>query len=414
MTLYQPSTGILETHVTWQDVEEDMQKALGTEAIFGPNKKATNIGDMKGFMSRIALIDPDWQSVEKNENLPTKFAVKISSQLAHVALSNVIGTDEFSEEKLEHMSTFTRKFHNQEVEAYKCLMKFDHPDIPYTKVYALKPFLNDTDLKGYMIFDFVSNVYAMGMHQSIPAEDLTQLIRGVATFSALGESLTPEETQLFGGPEFLEIGLSEFFGEEQLEKLFGNMRSSFEIEHSEIVEKAIPIFRHYTKLLKNYSKISELLGFKLVLNHCDLWQSNMLHSMGDDGKLKLEAIIDWQGVSRLSVGFGLARVFAGCLSARDRRKHGLSLLSLYQKTFTEVHGKELFSLQELQDAYNLHLPIKAMILVPLILPFLDAQTSEKEKEKYHEENVAKLVALMEDVLIVHDYNLKKHPEFMKI
>ena len=55
-----------------------------------------------------------------------------------------------------------------------------------------------------------------------------------------------------------------------------------------------------------------------------------------------------------------------------------------------------------------------MILVPLILPFLDAQTSEKEKEKYHEENVAKLVALMEDVLIVHDYNLKKHPEFMKI
>ena len=47
MTLYQPSTGILETHVTWQDVEEDMQKALGTEATFGPNKKATNIGDMK-------------------------------------------------------------------------------------------------------------------------------------------------------------------------------------------------------------------------------------------------------------------------------------------------------------------------------------------------------------------------------
>ena len=84
----------------------------------------------------------------------------------------------------------------------------------------MTPFLNDTDLKGYMIFDVVSNVYTMGRHQSIPAEDLTQIIRGVATFSALGESLNPEETQLFGGPEFLEIGLSEFFGDGELFTLY--------------------------------------------------------------------------------------------------------------------------------------------------------------------------------------------------
>ncbi|CAL2046512.1 unnamed protein product [Caenorhabditis brenneri] len=414
MSLFTPSTGILETHVTWEDVEEAMQKALGTEAVFGNNRKATNIGDLRGFMSRIALIDADWQGAQGSETLPAKFAVKISSQLGHLGLSKILGGDQFDEEKLEKLQEFTMEFHDREVEAYKCLMRFGHPDIPYTRVYHLKPFTSKTDLKGFMIFDFVPNVYPMGMHQSIPADDLRQLVRGVATFSALGESLSQKEKQKFGGPEFLEIGLREFFSDEQLERQFQTLHTLF--NGSELVENAIQIFWQYTKLLSRYTKVSELLGFKLILNHCDLWQTNVLHSMGDDGKLKLEAIIDWQGVARLPAGFDMARMLVGCLSAKDRQESGDSLLQLYHRKFTEVLGKELFTFEELRDTYNLFFPLKTMIIAPLIMSFLDAQnsTSDEDKKKYREENKEKLQALLEDVVEVHEQNLNKYPEFFDI
>lgn len=47
MSLYEAADGILETHVTWKDVEEAMQISLGTKAKFGENKKSTNISDLK-------------------------------------------------------------------------------------------------------------------------------------------------------------------------------------------------------------------------------------------------------------------------------------------------------------------------------------------------------------------------------
>ncbi|EGT47422.1 hypothetical protein CAEBREN_31414, partial [Caenorhabditis brenneri] len=76
MSLYEPADGILETHVTWEDVEEQMQKSLGTKAIFGKNKTSTNISDLKGFMSKIAMIEPDWENIEEGKDLPKRFVVK--------------------------------------------------------------------------------------------------------------------------------------------------------------------------------------------------------------------------------------------------------------------------------------------------------------------------------------------------
>ncbi|KHJ87047.1 hypothetical protein OESDEN_13187 [Oesophagostomum dentatum] len=75
MNLYTPGEGLLGTHVTWEDIEEDMQRELHTSASFGPNKSATNVGEGKGFASRILLIDPDWQN--KDKDLPERFVAKV-------------------------------------------------------------------------------------------------------------------------------------------------------------------------------------------------------------------------------------------------------------------------------------------------------------------------------------------------
>ncbi|KAK6041622.1 hypothetical protein COOONC_20873 [Cooperia oncophora] len=77
MNLYTLGEGLFGTHVTWEDIEEDMQRELNTEASFGPNKSVKDIGEGNGFMSKILLIDPDWQG--KDKELPEKFVAKVSS-----------------------------------------------------------------------------------------------------------------------------------------------------------------------------------------------------------------------------------------------------------------------------------------------------------------------------------------------
>lgn len=103
-------------------------------------------------MSKIALIEADWQNVEENLQLPHKFAVKvilfkmgifekvvikISSQLPYIAFSKVLKyTDEngYEDEKLKYLAKILRDAHNREIETYKLLEKFNHANIPYTKV----------------------------------------------------------------------------------------------------------------------------------------------------------------------------------------------------------------------------------------------------------------------------------------
>ncbi|VDM63750.1 unnamed protein product [Angiostrongylus costaricensis] len=45
MNIYTPADGLFQTHVTWEDIEADMQREFHSTASFGPNKSAKNISD---------------------------------------------------------------------------------------------------------------------------------------------------------------------------------------------------------------------------------------------------------------------------------------------------------------------------------------------------------------------------------
>lgn len=62
-------------------------------------------------MSIIALINADWVDVEKGKNVPSKFAVKISTLLPLVALSKFMkigGANGFGEKKLKELEKTMR------------------------------------------------------------------------------------------------------------------------------------------------------------------------------------------------------------------------------------------------------------------------------------------------------------------
>ncbi|KAK6023233.1 hypothetical protein OSTOST_11041 [Ostertagia ostertagi] len=52
---------ILDTSVTWKDIEERIQHDLDTKAILGPKRTVQLIGEGNGFMSRVVIMDTDLQ-----------------------------------------------------------------------------------------------------------------------------------------------------------------------------------------------------------------------------------------------------------------------------------------------------------------------------------------------------------------
>ncbi|VDO46371.1 unnamed protein product [Haemonchus placei] len=85
MNLFTPGKGFYETHVTWEDIENDMQREMGTSASFGPNKSVKDLGDGRGFMSKLLLIEADWR--QQDMELPKKFILKTDGYDAVFRLS---------------------------------------------------------------------------------------------------------------------------------------------------------------------------------------------------------------------------------------------------------------------------------------------------------------------------------------
>ncbi|CAL2044995.1 unnamed protein product [Caenorhabditis brenneri] len=421
MSLYTAADGLLGTHVTWREVEEEMQKALDTTAKFGDDKTVTNISDMKGFMSRIALVEPNWVGATDGEKLPEKFIVKISSQLPFIEMTKLMEmeAEEFWDEaKLASMGQVTRLLHNREVSTYKILMREQHPLIPFTKIYVLKPFDEENTLKAYIISEYIPNLHHIGMHESIPAEDLLPIVHAIAAFSAIGQKLSEEETKYARGLDFLDIVFGQFMDEKSIKKMEELMRKAFSEEYHEKVEKMHKINRDYylnPKMLPQFKKTCEFFGYKPVLTHSDLWSSNFLCTR-DGEKVTLKAIIDYQTVSISTPAQDVGRLFASCLSTKDRREKVDFLLEEYYKTFVkELDGMEVpYTLQNLKDSYQVYFPLMSSMVLPGIAPMLEhAHVSEEYRESMKGVAMDKMLGLLEDVISTHESSIQKFPKYFE-
>ncbi|EYB84991.1 hypothetical protein Y032_0306g1991 [Ancylostoma ceylanicum] len=214
MNLYTPAGGLFGTHVTWADVEEDMQNAFDTDAYFGPNKCATNIGEGNGFMSRIVLIDPDWQ--HKDKELPEKFIVKIVSHLALQTVAAEMAEEKKIENRLnspEFMATLEKtqkRLHNLEITVYEHLRKLPAGKIPLAKVYYARKFTESNPVKGYIIMEYLDNIKAVHIFENVPLDSIKQILHATAVLEALSLKFTQDEKDCFSEKPFTEI-FGEFF-----------------------------------------------------------------------------------------------------------------------------------------------------------------------------------------------------------
>ncbi|KHJ97676.1 hypothetical protein OESDEN_02351 [Oesophagostomum dentatum] len=177
LNLHTPGKGLLETHISWDDIEQRIREERNLEVSFGPKKSVHRIGEDKGFMSRIAVIEPDFEG--EVDGLPEKFALKMVCILASVEIAESVkerhGEPMSSEEILEEYDRNTRLLHNREVNVYRVFSRFDNSISKMPLVYFSKGYTDNNDVKGYIGMEFVENAEFRHVYHNIKPEELSSV-----------------------------------------------------------------------------------------------------------------------------------------------------------------------------------------------------------------------------------------------
>nr|CDJ82600.1 Uncharacterised kinase D1044.1 domain containing protein [Haemonchus contortus] len=411
LNLYTPADGLYRTHVTWEDIEEDMQREFDTVASFGPNKIAKDIGDNNGFMSKMLLIEPDWQ--HKDKKLPEKFLVKILTQLAMQKISAEMCEkheieNTFTDPKLmADLEVMQKMCHNAEVKTYNHLMKLPKEKMRIPKVYYMRMFTEWNPVKGYIIMEYLENLKSVPVYENVTPEEVKQVLRHKAVMEASSLEESPDVRNEYVSPFKTIFGA--IFKKEVLDQIL--MMFSF-FGDGKIVEKGGRLKDIISDMvdLAWVDNMTKQFGMESVLCHGDLWSNNLLWRQKGD-HLEMAAVIDYQTVHYGCAATDLVRLLCSCLSGKDRRAHWEPLLEEFYGYLKEEVGnrKMPYTLEQLKEAYRQYMPIGGFMIVPgigALFEILSKTSDEETKKKGMATAMEKTECLLDDIFFFHQRNLQ--------
>ncbi|GMR47283.1 hypothetical protein PMAYCL1PPCAC_17478, partial [Pristionchus mayeri] len=423
MSLQSAASGILETHVTWEDVEKRLQKELKTSATLGKNKSVVHIGEGNGFLSRIGLVTCDWEGANEGEKLPEKFALKMASCMAAKKMEEQtpdhMRMDEETTQKMwTFFEIFLRETHNAEVKAYEFLKKFaDQVAVPHC--FYTVPFSEENKLTGCLALEYLDNTRISHIHQTLSVAQVTAIAREIGKMQALSVLHGVEKEEWLSERDVY-TGFWRNFTVDVFTQMLAPVRD-MDASMVESVDAVIALIPEYfgsnlaITLHKQY-------GVRPVLVNGDLWSANVLV---DTETEEIRALIDWQLVHHGTGVEDLLRIAFSGMTSIDRRAHMDELLDVMYDTMEEtLQGAPApYTREQMRDLYELVLPHAGYFFAPVALPLFLAVTaapdlSEEEKEKRKAVVMDKIRGICEDIVIFHKNNESKRkftwkaPEFL--
>ncbi|PAV77901.1 hypothetical protein WR25_13996 [Diploscapter pachys] len=339
-----PGDGILKTHISWEEIEQDVQNALKTKATFGPNKTVRNLSLGRGFTSRMALIEPDWQNGE--DRLPKALIAKIPSVMNFLEFNELMaqkGRDwNIDDHMLEMWQGICTRVHNSECLVYEIIQKYANGKIKIPLIMATKKFDEHNTHKGNLMMEYVESC-ELQVYDNITFEDMKEPLRMIAVFQVIGTKLD-EETK-----EKLPLNLysnlfGEMFNDEKRKEFLDQFRK---FDSGSIPKETLDKFSYVFEKemaeegIKRIDTLSDILGVSRVLCHGDMWSTNLLWKKENNGRHELAAIIDWQTSHFGCPAVDVCRFLMASLSGKDRRQYKDEVLkTLYKYLEEEMDGAE--------------------------------------------------------------------------
>uniref|UniRef100_A0A8R1U553 CHK kinase-like domain-containing protein n=1 Tax=Pristionchus pacificus TaxID=54126 RepID=A0A8R1U553_PRIPA len=412
MNLQTAAEGILETHVTWEEVEKNLQEALNTTARLGKNKSVVHVGEGNGFLSRIGLVTCDWEGTNNNEKLPKQFALKMASCMAAKKMEEVTPEQmrldaEVMKQMWEFMEIFIKDAHNAEVKAYNFLRKFeDSVAVPHC--YFTVPFSEENKLAGSIALDYLDNTRISHVYQTLSVAQVKQIAHELGKMQALS-ILNEVEKEEWLGERDVYTAFWKNFTPEVFTQMFGPLKD-MDASTAESVDAVIELTPTYfgsnlaITLHKQY-------GVRPVLVNGDLWSANVLV---DKETEQIRALIDWQLVHHGTGVEDLLRIAFSGMSSVDRRGHMDELLeTLYDSMEETLQGAPApYTREQMRDLYELVLPHAGFFFAPVAIPLFmstlsDTNLTEEEKERRKTIVLDKVRGICEDIVIFHKKNESK-------
>ncbi|CAJ0580571.1 unnamed protein product, partial [Mesorhabditis spiculigera] len=408
-------TGILATHVKWEEVEEALRQHFKTEARFGPNKSAGNVADGVGFTSIVALVEPDWVGAAENEHLPSKTVVKLPTMINTLKITAALNAAHGGDDSVSlgsavfRWAPVVRRLHNAEIAFYDFVRasKVCNKKLLLPAVYCWKRFSDSKDPSGFLVMEYVPSVWTAPIYYNLGKEQLDESLRAWAQLQALTYDDGFLNHADVGGENNFEAMYDAMMGPEERRKMLQFLAKNFP-ELSELVGKVsaqVDDIQDFPRL----GTECERIGMKPVLCHGDLWSSNL---MWDAESKELKCIIDYQVIYVGGPGCDIARMLLTSISGEERRKSQDDVLETYFKYFKSFMGdRQLpYTLDQLKASYYSALPLACMLAVPMFGPVTHyaklMAKDDAEREKIHSSVREKAEAMLEDMLHQHELNQK--------
>ncbi|GMR41289.1 hypothetical protein PMAYCL1PPCAC_11484, partial [Pristionchus mayeri] len=358
---------ILNSPVTWADFENNLRKALGTEARLGANKDVFNIGDGNGYANLCGLITCDWVGASEDEQLPKKVIIKIPSVLPMRKLNDSLPDDHkmfnFNEEQWAAMEAQLIEIHNIEVATYDFLKEFEGLTMP--KQFYAKAFVDVEREGGQICLEYIANSRTMNFHERHTVEQLRKIARALGKIQAcsLKKEVTASELQKDFFKKGAEMWSLDFRG------MFKGVSTVDNSDNTKTLMEKIDVLveKYYGSNLP--TTIHQQMGFRPVLVNGDLHISNVLIDK-DTGDLA--SLIDWQS-THLGVGVeDLHRIALTSLPTTERRSSMPMLVeTMYESLVENLDGAEPpYTLEKLLLLSDLIFPQCAVFFASGFIPVL--------------------------------------------
>ncbi|CAJ0924854.1 unnamed protein product, partial [Mesorhabditis belari] len=372
------SERIIDTPITWAMVEEDFQRAFNTKAKTGEKRSAKMIGDGRGFISKITLVEFDWS--EDVERLPAKLVLKITTCDKLKEFCEKVAQINF-----DSMKGMAGRVHDAEFNFYQ--KAHANPefvrDMKVPKYYCGRDFDFEGIEAGYFAMEHFENFAHRHFYHTVQESGAIDVIDVLAKLAAF--SLKNPEIVDAMDTHWMDELMSEWVNQTKIEQGLDQITAKYpERSHQvEVMKKMLPIY----ETPEIYKQKLEHFSAHKILCHGDMWPGNMIWDKNEQGEYHVRNFIDWQVVHISSGVEDLMRILTSAVTADNyRNKRDFYIQHYYDTLKKHSDGVKLpwDNVEQLIEDYEKFFPIMVCVWFPMFLSFeemLFRTCDESEKEE---------------------------------